>query len=333
MQNQTDSPLDNLLLSYSCPVAWSSMTGDERERLCRQCDKKVYNISDMTTSEANAFLVSKQEESICYNFYLREDGTIKTDNCPKVLRPIRDRLRWAAQACSLLLTAFCSVSEAIGYPQSIQNKSTGIGRFQGSTGIGGGLGNPNGLRLLLLPTDSGDLKDKELIELKNAFYSKRTLSQSDFDKIENFYNRNGMIAKAFLVRQSKLRHFSSMADPTEREKNLLELERAKVINELIDTANKMHGEDDDDQAVKELESCIKVSQDPYNRLMTAIELPPGIERVSFNCSNETPKILILSAKSRIELLEVLEKLKPKTAHALNLKNRMMNLENAVRQSH
>lgn len=287
------------------------MVGDERERLCKQCDKKVYNISDMTKAEANALLVSKQEESTCYNFYLRPDGTIKTDNCPRILRPARDKLKWIAHACSFLLVGLCSFSEA-----------NGQSRIQG-TGIGGGMGNPDSLRSLIrFPFDTADLEDKELTELRNKFYSMRTLSQGDFDAVETYYNQKGMKAKAFLVRQAKLKHFSPRQNPTDSEKNNLELDRAKVINQIIESANEMLSAEEGDKAIRELETCIKVAQDPYNRLMTAHRLPIGIERLSFS-RGSFAQTFILSSKALAAFAEVLEKAKPKTADALEIKIRLL----------
>lgn len=321
MTQSKDSPLDNFILSYSCPVAWSNMVGDERERLCKQCDKKVYNISDMTKAEANALLVSKQEESTCYNYYLRPDGTIKTDNCPRMLRPARDKLKWIAHACSFLLAGLCSFSEAIGIPQST-NQNSRKSVIQG-TGIGGGMGNPESLRSLIrFPFDAADLEDKELTHLRNKFNSMRTLSDGDFDAIETYYNQKGMKAKSFLVRQAKLKHFSTRSNPTDSEKNNLELDRAKVIDQIIESANEMLSAGEGDKAIRELETCIKVAQDPYNRLMTACELPTGIERVPFSRGGFT-QTLIMSDKAQTAFVEVLEKSQPKTADALASKVRLL----------
>lgn len=91
-------PLNSLFLSYPCPISWDTMDGNERERLCRQCDKKVFNISDMTESEANAFLSERNGNDLCVKFFMRSDGTIKTDNCPRYLRPARNTFRYLQYA-------------------------------------------------------------------------------------------------------------------------------------------------------------------------------------------------------------------------------------------
>ena len=105
--------LDNLVLAYPCPIKWEAMTGDERVRICSQCSQHVYNISDMTTIEAEKFLSENIEtDDACLLFYVRADGTIKTDNCPRVLRPIRNFAtcvhRATVLALSMVLSTFLS---------------------------------------------------------------------------------------------------------------------------------------------------------------------------------------------------------------------------------
>lgn len=86
------------------------MDGNERERLCRQCDKKVFNISDMTESEANAFLSERNGNDLCVKFFMRSDGTIKTDNCPRYLRPARNTFRYLQYALTSIGAFVMSLS-------------------------------------------------------------------------------------------------------------------------------------------------------------------------------------------------------------------------------
>ncbi len=88
--------LDNLFIAAPCSVSWDSMTGDDRARACSMCSRKVYNISDMTRKEANAFL-EEHGISQCLSFYRRADGTIMTDDCPIALRKLRDRCKLVAR--------------------------------------------------------------------------------------------------------------------------------------------------------------------------------------------------------------------------------------------
>ncbi len=70
------------------------MDGDERERFCKQCSKTVFNVSDLNKKEANEYLQKKSDASHCVKFYLRSDGTITTDECPRILRPVRNTFRF-----------------------------------------------------------------------------------------------------------------------------------------------------------------------------------------------------------------------------------------------
>jgi hypothetical protein len=67
------------------------MTGNDRVRFCSQCSLNVFNLSAMTTQEAED-LLRRTEGQLCVRFYRRSDGTILTKNCPVGLQAIRDRL-------------------------------------------------------------------------------------------------------------------------------------------------------------------------------------------------------------------------------------------------
>lgn len=105
--------LDNLVIAAPCSVSWDSMDGDERVRHCSGCAKNVYNISDMTKSEAESFLLMNGN-SQCMRFYRRADGTIITDNCPVGLRKLRDRYRKIAA----LLAGFIASILHLGAPSA-----------------------------------------------------------------------------------------------------------------------------------------------------------------------------------------------------------------------
>lgn len=104
--------LDRISTSSPCTVAWDDMTGTQRVRDCSQCSRPVFNISNMSTVEAEAFL-KVNGDSQCLAYYRRKDGTIMTDDCPIGLRKIRNTLRWAKKAAGLLISTVLSVSAAI----------------------------------------------------------------------------------------------------------------------------------------------------------------------------------------------------------------------------
>lgn len=118
--DKTTDPLNNILLAFPCPIAWESMPGDERERFCRSCSNNVYNISDMTEIEANAFLQDKVENTnVCIRFYKRPDGTIKTDNCPRHLRPLRNFAVKVQTLAFLALTITLTLAQSVWSKESL----------------------------------------------------------------------------------------------------------------------------------------------------------------------------------------------------------------------
>lgn len=80
------------------------MTGDEQTRFCHSCHLNVYNVSSMTTKEAEQLIIEK-EGKLCVKFYRRKDGTILTKDCPKGLQAIRDRYA----RCVAAVAAFVSL--------------------------------------------------------------------------------------------------------------------------------------------------------------------------------------------------------------------------------
>lgn len=101
--------LARILIATPCSAKWEEMDGDERSRFCNLCSLNVYNISSMTTKEAEAFLAERlgRGERVCGNLFRRTDGTILTDDCPVALRKIRDTARlMRRKAASLLALCF-----------------------------------------------------------------------------------------------------------------------------------------------------------------------------------------------------------------------------------
>lgn len=98
------SILDQVSIASPCHASWSDMSGDERARFCRHCKLNVYNLSDMTRDEAEAF-VRQSEGRTCVRFYRRHDGTILTRDCPVGLRLVRHRFARAVAAFAGILAA------------------------------------------------------------------------------------------------------------------------------------------------------------------------------------------------------------------------------------
>lgn len=100
-----------------CPVKWEDMTGDEKRRLCAQCDCYVLKAAEMTDEEViEAITRAASGQRVCMQFYKRADGTILTKNCPVGLALVRERAsRFASRAASavvLLLSSVIGVARA-----------------------------------------------------------------------------------------------------------------------------------------------------------------------------------------------------------------------------
>lgn len=305
---EEDSPLDYLFLSYSCPVDWSSMEGDERERLCLKCDKKVFNISALAKHEAEALLQNNDSDGNCYKFYLRSDGTIKIDNCPKVLRPVRERLKWLIQACSFLLTCIFSISSA-----KAQDRGA---RF------GVGVGNPKG-RIIqdFIKKAPQDTEDLQIQALSRKLAVTRTYTEQDYLVIERYFAKKGLIVNEFLTRQARVvNHNPIPGTSQEMHQRELEVERSKIIESLICDTKTSISENNFDFAILQINDCIKVALDPYKTLKDSGELPPKIQRWPFYFEKTVGKV-IMSEKQKNTLIELLKKSKP--SGSLSMKRKLL----------
>ena len=105
-----DAKLDTLRIATPCPISWDQMTGDNQVRFCGHCQLNVYNIAELSRTEAER-LIASTEGRLCARLYRRADGTILTKDCPVGLRALRMRVSKRAAAVfaaivSLAATAF-----------------------------------------------------------------------------------------------------------------------------------------------------------------------------------------------------------------------------------
>ena len=96
------NPLDNIHIASPCSANWDEMFGDARKRFCGDCKLNVYNLSEMTRSEAEDF-VSQSEGRICVRYFSRADGTVITKNCPVGWQAVKERVSRVATACFSVL--------------------------------------------------------------------------------------------------------------------------------------------------------------------------------------------------------------------------------------
>lgn len=100
-----NNPLNNIRIASPCSANWDEMFGDERKRHCSECKLNVYNLSDMTQTEAENFLLNA-EGRVCLQIYRRKDGTILTSDCPVGWQVFKKRVSRFATASFTLIFGF-----------------------------------------------------------------------------------------------------------------------------------------------------------------------------------------------------------------------------------
>lgn len=75
MQEISASKLDNIRIATPLSADWQKMEGDERVRHCHKCKLNVFNLKEMTRTEAEK-LLQTTEGRLCVQIYRRKDGTV-----------------------------------------------------------------------------------------------------------------------------------------------------------------------------------------------------------------------------------------------------------------
>ena len=103
------NPLNKIKIASPCGANWNEMRGDERRRYCAECKLNVYNLSNMSQSEAESFLINS-EGRVCLRIFRRTDGTVITKDCPVGWAKIKRKVsRLGAAAFSLIAGFFGGV--------------------------------------------------------------------------------------------------------------------------------------------------------------------------------------------------------------------------------
>lgn len=107
--------LESVSVASPCHADWNAMTGDDRSRFCPSCAKNVYNLSSMTRDEAE-LLLQEKDGRLCVRYFVREDGTMLTQDCPVGVAALKERspsfALWAGVA-SLALVAAALISPSL----------------------------------------------------------------------------------------------------------------------------------------------------------------------------------------------------------------------------
>src|SRR5262245_2420756 len=75
--------LDQLHVVSPCSTGWDRMSGDEKKRFCSECNKFVYDFSQMTRRQVEA-IVSVHRGRMCARITRRPDGSLVTLEAPPV---------------------------------------------------------------------------------------------------------------------------------------------------------------------------------------------------------------------------------------------------------
>jgi hypothetical protein len=95
-------PLQSLSIAKPCRADWDKMEGDDKSRFCQTCQKSVYNLSAMTTSDAEKLLAEKNGD-LCARIYRRADGTVITGDCPVGQKEARRPFWWLSAGFAALM--------------------------------------------------------------------------------------------------------------------------------------------------------------------------------------------------------------------------------------
>jgi len=106
-------PLDQIRIASPCHADWKAMTGTDQIRFCGQCRKNVYNLSEMTRTEAQR-VVEEHEGRLCVRFYTRADGTLLTQDCPVGVRTVRYRRTKKLSYAAVLLSVGAGLLRGAG---------------------------------------------------------------------------------------------------------------------------------------------------------------------------------------------------------------------------
>ncbi|MDB5034507.1 MAG: hypothetical protein JWQ98_1748 [Chlorobi bacterium] len=120
--------LDHVQIATPCTASWEEMKGNDTTRHCSHCSLNVYNISAMTSDEADA-LIANAEGRLCIRFYRRADGTVLTQDCPVGLRAVRQRVLRSVRNVAVTTVALLGGMLGFGFKRAGAQPSMMMGRM------------------------------------------------------------------------------------------------------------------------------------------------------------------------------------------------------------
>ena len=110
--NRMRTPLEVLndtRVAAPCSVSWHSMRGDSHARHCDRCDRKVFNLSSLSATDAVA-LLDRHGYDLCVRLYKRRDGTVMTKPCGERATSHWKWMAWAASLFASLSATGCATA-------------------------------------------------------------------------------------------------------------------------------------------------------------------------------------------------------------------------------
>src|ERR1044071_8467947 len=117
------SLLDRIQIPSPCPANWDEMNGSDQIRFCSECNKYVYNLSEMTRREAEA-LIARHGGLMCARLSRDLNGVTQTADMPP---PIRLLSWWPGPISSAVVSTLISIApgvSALAHSQQAPSQSS-----------------------------------------------------------------------------------------------------------------------------------------------------------------------------------------------------------------
>lgn len=108
--------LNRVRIASPCPKVWEELDpvdDGEEVRHCGLCRLNVFNLSGMPAKAAEALLREHEGKRLCVTYFLRQDGTIMTKDCPTGVRIARQRTAPRRRAAAFYAAALAGAVTVI----------------------------------------------------------------------------------------------------------------------------------------------------------------------------------------------------------------------------
>jgi hypothetical protein len=111
-----------------CSEDWNQMSGGDDIRFCGKCRQNVYNLSELTESQASELV----QGPVCVRFFHRGDGTVITRKCSPMMEAARRRLVSLAAGTLAVLPLAVGFWGSVAWLRKLVNRDDpGSGRTTG----------------------------------------------------------------------------------------------------------------------------------------------------------------------------------------------------------